>query len=202
MQDENAPPTVNKLTPVILLTLALWLAYALTIGGSGFFYYVPPPMIGLFIWTPLVLLLAAYRLSPAFREWVFGIDWRALLMLHLTRFVGIYFLILHERGRLPYAFAVPGGWGDIAAAIGALLVAAWCAPPATKLRWRLFWLWNLLGLLDIIFVMLTALRLNLTNREAMLELTKLPLSLLPTFIVPLIIVSHIFMFLRLSKQKK
>jgi len=57
--------------------------------------------------------------------------------------------------------------------------------------------WNLLGLLDNIFVVATAGRLFTSDPEGMQAMLRLPLSLLPTFLVPLIITSHMVLLRRL-----
>jgi hypothetical protein len=123
------------------------------------------------------------------------------MLFNLVRFVGIYFLILYSGGRLPYDFAVPGGWGDIVTAAFAL-VRILFVPASNKTGWSIYFLWNLLGLIDILFVAATAGRLAMAAPESMGELLKLPLSLLPTFIVPIIIYIHLVIFLRLYNSKK
>ena len=84
-----------------------------------------------------------------------AVDPRALVLFHVTRFVGFYFLVLHARGELPWAFAVPGGWGDIAVAAGALLLVVLVRPDRRGGR-RAYLAWNVVGLLDILGVVLTA----------------------------------------------
>ena len=117
--------------------------------------------------------------------------------LHLTRFVGIYFLLLYAKGQLPWAFAVPGGWGDIVVATLAALLLLLASP--TSARGRAAWIaWNVLGFLDIIFVVATAGRLFKTDPEGMQAMLRLPLSLIPTFLVPLVITSHVILLRRLS----
>jgi len=59
--------------------------------------------------------------------------------------------------------------------------------------------WNTIGLIDIIFAIFTALRFGLKDWRSMHALRELPLSLLPTFLVPLIIASHILIFVRLTR---
>ena len=46
----------------------------------------------------------------------------------------------------------------------------------------------------------TAARLGLADRESMAALVRLPLSLLPTFLVPLIIASHVVLGVRLARR--
>lgn len=125
-----------------------------------------------------------------------------MVLYHVVRFVGFYFLALYAEGRLPYAFAVPGGWGDNITAAGALLVGLAFLPIKSKGSWWAVLLWNVFGLVDILMVASTALRLALTEPGSMAELTKLPLNLLPTFIVPLIVTTHIFIFIRLAKLRR
>ena len=119
-------------------------------------------------------------------------------MLHVTRFVGIYFLILYRRGELPYAFAVPGGVGDIIVATLALPLVFLPFEESTHLRYLR--IWNVIGFIDIILVVLTAVRLNLASPWQMHALTHLPLSLLPTFLVPLILATHVVLFIRLARS--
>jgi hypothetical protein len=140
-------------------------------------------------------------LSSKFKAWCLGIDLKVFMLFNLVRFVGIYFLILYSGGRLPYDFAVPGGWGDIVTAAFALVLILF-VPASNKTGWSIYFLWNLLGLIDILFVAATAGRLAMAAPESMGELLKLPLSLLPTFIVPIIIYIHLVIFLRLYNSKK
>lgn len=157
----------------------------------------PVPTVIILVLTAAVTI-AAFAV-PALRAWVFGVDVRALVALHLTRFVGIYFLILHARGELPRAFALPAGWGDIVvAALAAALLAS--GPPATPTRRIMYRLWNLLGLIDILLAVAVATRLALADPSSMGALRRLPLSLLPTFLVPLIIASHLLLAERLSPR--
>jgi hypothetical protein len=53
------------------------------------------------------------------------------------------------------------------------------------------------GLVDILCVVMTAARLGVTAPDSMAALLRPPLSLLPTFLVPLIIASHVQLFRRL-----
>src|SRR5439155_3204326 len=136
-----APPTMTSRT-VVLVGLG-WLIVAMAIGAAGIVPSLPAPPLVLFTLT-LAVLVAGWLLA-GFRTWLATIDVRWLVGLHLTRFVGFYFLYLYGLGELPYAFAVPGGWGDIAVATLAAALLVW-GPPQGGLRRPAYMTWNVLGL--------------------------------------------------------
>ena len=194
----------------VIFGLLTWLCFALAVGVSGRFRNASALGVAATVWTLTALtLLACWRIQIV-RDWIAIVDLRWLIALHLTRFVGIYFLILGSRGDLPEGFAKPAGIGDIAIAMGAfaLLFALGRGgvrqlpdPDAAARRpylLRLLGAWNILGLIDIIFVAFAVLRLGLKDWQSMAPLRELPLSLLPTFLVPLIIASHILILVRLK----
>jgi hypothetical protein len=191
-------PAADVSTRGVLLIGLGWLLVATAFGAAGAMRSLPPAA------TPLVLLgLTAVVLALAwrragFRTWLWALDERLLVALHLTRFVGACFLYLHGRGRLPYAFAVPAGWGDITVAtLAAILLVA--GPPRDAARRAAYIAWNALGLLDILFVVATAARLVVIDPGSMTALRGLPLSLLPTFLVPLLVATHVVLGVRLLR---
>ncbi len=188
------------MTPPLAIrtTLWCWLIAALAAGRLALLQRLPMPAVQGVLFGLVLLQIAAYRNWPVWRDWADRLNLRLVVGLHLTRLVGFYFLYLYERDRLPYAFAVPGGIGDIIVAVLALAVIA--IPLAPKARLHAISIWNVVGLLDILLVVSTAARLGLADPRSMRELTVLPLSLLPTFLVPLIIASHVLIYVRTRRE--
>jgi hypothetical protein len=62
-------------------------------------------------------------------------------------------------------------------------------------------IWNGYGLIDILFVVATAAAEGRANPASMAALLRMPLSLLATFLVPLIISSHLLLFARLRARR-
>lgn len=184
----------------IILFTFMWFLIALIIGASGLIASIPPPFPQAVLVFLVSLLLILLWKSISFGRWSLNVDIRVLLLIHLTRFVGIYFLILYSRAELPYDFAVIGGWGDIIVAATSLLVLLF-SPTSGLIGFVIYFVWNLFGFIDILFVVITAGRLAIANPQSMMALTKLPLSLLPTFLVPIIIYSHIVFIIRLWRSK-
>ena len=174
-----------------------WFAVALGLGASGWLARLAPPGPQILIFGLTVGLIVAGYSVRSFRAWLTGVDLRAVVALHLSRFIGIYFLLLYARGLLPFEFAVVGGWGDIAIAATASAWLVLVRDPADHRM--LFTLWNLCGLADILFVVATAARMAMADPASMGPLRTLPLSLLPTFLVPLIIGSHVLIAWRLGR---
>jgi hypothetical protein len=192
---QKAPASESSLTPRVLRVGLIWMVCAIAAGAAGLLRAGPArlPQIVAVGLTVVVALLALGL--PGFRTWLCAVDVRALVLFHVVRFVGFYFLVLYRRGELPYDFAVKGGWGDIVVAAIALIVAA--LPAASSVRPTALRLWNVLGAADILFVVVTAGRLASSQLGSMDALRRLPLSLLPTFVVPIIFVTHGVIFLRI-----
>src|SRR5438477_10664466 len=163
--------TVSSRT-VVLIGLG-WLLIATGVGAVGIVSTLRPPAVPLVLFGLTAVVLGAGWFSMRFRAWLLAIDARWLVGLHLTRFVGAYFLYLYGRGQLPYAFAVPGGWGDIAVAALAAALLVW-GPPRGGRR-AAYVAWNVLGLADILFVVATAARLAAADPGSMVALLRLPL---------------------------
>jgi hypothetical protein len=189
------------LPPLALRTAFwVWLIAALAAGQFLWLQRLPMPAIQGILAGLTVLLVLAYRGWKTLRTWVDALDLRVLVLVHVTRFIGFYFITLYDRGELPYAFAVPGGIGDIIVAALALIAAF--APMSAERRRHALSIWNVVGFIDLILVVVTAARLGWADPAQMQALTHLPLSLLPTFLVPLLFASHLALFARLAPAKQ
>jgi hypothetical protein len=180
----------------LVIILLIWCVSAVVLGASGVIASLHPPVPQTILFGLVALLLIAYGFSSEFRLWISSVPLEWLVSVHLVRFVGFYFLWLYEHRQLPFAFAVLSGWGDIVMATFALVLLV--LRPASR---AIYQVWNTLGLADILFVVSTATRLALADPASMATLLRFPLSLLPTFIVPLIIFTHVVIFLRLKGER-
>ena len=186
-------------TRVVMLGTAAWLVLAFAVGASGGLDGARPPLPQVLIAGLSVVLLILYWTPTPVRRFADAVDVRVLVLVHVTRVVaGAWFLVLYGRGELPWAFAVPGGWGDIVVGVAAALVCLVPRPESGGGR-RVLLVWNLVGFLDILMVVSTATRLGLSDPDLMRALLRLPLSMLPTFLVPIIIATHVIIFVRLGR---
>ncbi len=111
---------------------------------------------------------------------------RPLLILHSFRFIGLAFLVPGVVSPdLPSAFARPAGYGDLIAAVLALLALAGLQ---SRLGITLVWLFNIWGSADLVYAFYQG------NRSG-LEPGQLGATyFIPTFIVPLLLITHALVF--------
>jgi hypothetical protein len=185
---------------VIITVLAGWFVAATAFVATGALgrMSLPPPVVVVGL---AIAITAPVLASRTMRAWLLTTDVRPFLALHLVRFVGIAFLILVQRGTLSPAF-VPIGWGDAIAAVGAvaLLVTGSSAP--SRGWWRALLAWNVFGLADMMMLVATGIRLGLVDPGQFALFRQLPFGLLPTFFVPLIIATHVFIFVKLFARRE
>ena len=148
------------------------LAFLLSVGGSLLSYAL------IAIWYVVPRLSKLPRVEALL----------PLILLHTFRTVGLVFLFPQVTGgALPPGFAAPAAYGDLLTT-----GLAWLAIFALRLRpgWALplVWLFNLVGITDLLFAMYNG------------AVTGLPFFhlgvawLLLTFYVPLLLVSHVIVF--------
>jgi hypothetical protein len=140
--------------------------------------------------TPIVLFSLWFAGSETFRRFTRSLNPGTLTLVQSWRILGFIFVLLQARGVLPAIFALPAGYGDMAIGATASLVAWKLANPGHR---GSFILWQALGIADLV----TAVGLGTTagllspHGASMAAMTVLPLSLIPTFIVPLFFIFHV-----------
>jgi len=178
---------VKTLTVAII---SLW--FLLAFGGSWFGVFDskqrPPIPLGAAALLPVVAYAICYLTWTEFRRFVLAANLRFLTLAQTWRVGGVVFLILYHQGLLPSVFALPAGWGDIA--IGAI-------SSKTSFPKKIFVAWNLLGMFDLVMavtlgILASASPLGVLAGEVTTQVMgTFPLSLIPTFFVPLLIIFHL-----------
>ncbi len=173
--------------------IAAWFIFALSASALHLFKTdpdVPPLALGLAVLIPLVVFLLWFATSVGFRQFALSLNPRTLTFVHSWRIAGFTFLALYAAGLLPGVFALPAGWGDIAIGATAPLAAL---KLANFSRRRGFIFWQTLGIVDLVtaVVLGTTARWISPSEPSTAIMSALPMSLIPTFAVPLLIMLHI-----------
>jgi hypothetical protein len=175
--------------------LVIWAALAVVAAQIAAPHLIERPfLVPLAIWGTVLGMLAARGASPAFRAFTREADLRPAILAHLVRIpYGAAFLWLAARGEMSPLFAHVAGPGDIVAGALALPAALLIA------RHRRFvLLWSALGLADILVVMATAARVLFSpERAGMAAFGHFPFDVLPWLVVPLIVLTHLWVLARL-----
>jgi hypothetical protein len=122
-----------------------------------------------------------------------------LIAVQAVRALGVSFILLYFAGRLPAPFAPVAGWGDTVIGVTALPLAYLASRAANTWRGAI-WLWNSLGLLDLI----VAVGLGAMSAPGPLQLfagpsdsaimTTVPWIVIPCFLVPALAFVHLAIF--------
>src|SRR5207245_8335312 len=107
-----------------------------------------PGCVLAFVFSTTILCIAAGRLR-SLRAAFHRVPLWLLVGVHSVRLLGVSFIILFAAGRLPAPFAPVAGWGDIF--VGATAVpVAWLAYRQTTNAGAILWIWNVIGIADLI----------------------------------------------------
>jgi len=197
------PRLAASVTAGLLAWGGLGVALAALHAGWGAPFRFTPVLVALAYALPVVLVVAALRRAPRLRA-ALGTRsalWR-LASIQLARNVGLVFLVLHARGRLPGLFTYPAAWGDVAIGVTAP-VAMWALwsreaqvrRPGSGWR-RAFVAWNVAGLADhVVAVTLGVLcfpgALHLLHvHPTTVVFAGLPMVLFPIYMVPFAAMGH------------
>jgi len=135
-------------------------------------------------------LIAKWTLAPRLKTLTTNQALFWLTLPHAFRHIGMVFLVPSVLAQpLPDAFALPAAYGDLAAGLLALLALA-----ALRHHWTvaitLTWLFNIVGFADLLNALRhTAVAPNFGSAWY-----------IPTFLVPLLLVTHAMIFARLFKS--
>lgn len=128
---------------------------------------------------------------------------RGIVAFHLIRILaGIAFLSEAAAGTLPRSLAIGAGIGDIVVGLLAIPLLVFAFPIDTELKRRAVLAWNAVALADILLVLIVGAATTGAGSDALSRMTMLPMSLLPTFVVPLVLVTHGIIFWRLLRSEK
>ena len=195
----NKHPNVRS---VVLVALAVWFALVFFLGAQGAFVAgagSPPVPIFLGLAIPLGVFVAAYFGWTPFRDFILGADLRFVAAIQAWRWAGAQFFWLYAWSVLPGLFAFPAAVGDMAIGVTApWIVLGLVRNPSFALS-RRYVIWNILGIVDFVvavsmatlssgaFPGISALIGNVTTSP----MARLPLVLIPAFMVPLFTMLHL-----------
>ncbi len=193
----------------VAVGLSLWFVLVVILAATRALYYehgLGAHGLGIAVTLPIAVLCLVVARTQSLREGFSRVPLWLLTGVHTVRLLGISFIILYAAHRLPAPFAPVAGWGDIFVGATALPVA-WLAYRRPANARPILWIWNLVGLVDLIAAVGLGVfsspgpqRLIFTEPSSAI-MTTLPWLLIPGFLVPLLFAVHIGIFVRLAQRR-
>jgi hypothetical protein len=183
-----------------LIVLAAWFFLAVWLSVTG--KLVTHGGLPLGILATIVLPLLVYAGDGRAGHPLFGgllrLDLQSLIAAQTFRILGVTFIVAWLGGKLPGGFALPAGIGDIAVGLLAPFVASAVARRPERLAPA--WIFTLLGVTDLVIAVGSGVLHGgpplglLAGAITTDAVTRYPLSLIPTFGVPLALLLHVRTF--------
>jgi hypothetical protein len=191
-----------------VLVLSCWCGAAITLALLGVYQgsRTQTPTIEFGILIPILVGAVAIWRSARVGQMIDGIPQHWLVGVQVFRLVGIVFLVLYASGQLPGIFALPAGIGDALVGIMAPIIAIRIANNASGSA-NLVRAWNWFGILDLIVAVSTGFLTSPSPLQLFsfdlpnYLISKFPLVLIPTFLVPLAILLHIASLVKLNRSE-
>ncbi len=192
-----------------LFIAAGWVILQTIIGLSGIYQNTElmPPRIMLFGVFPALIFIAMTFLTTKGKMFIDSIDLKTLTYFHTIRIpVEIVLALLFHQGLVSVLMTFEGTNFDIFSGITAPIVA-YLAYRTTKVNRKLMLVWNILCLLLLLNVVITAVFAfpspfqKLAFDQPNIAILYFPFNLLPTFIVPTVLFSHLVAIRQLTNGK-
>jgi hypothetical protein len=191
---------VSRETKIVMAALlGLWVGIA-TAGSAALAR--PFPIMGLFVAAPLTAAIIATA-WPGARKAMLGLPLPLLVGLNVGRVFAVLFLLVAAEGRMSGPFPHSAGWGDIISGVVALPLI-WLARDPAKNKVALH-LWNAFGMLDLVAAIVLGVMsapgslLQVFPDPGSEAMTRLPLSFVPTVLVPIWMVLHAIIWAKLRR---
>lgn len=160
----------------------VWFASAFVLSVTGVFERVSPAVLLLGGLAGTVGgYLTLMRWSDAFRHLAGRISLRGATLVEAGRIVGGSYILLDPK--LPDAFALLTGWSDVVVGVSAPLAARWLVTSGGEPKAG-FALWHAHGLAWIVVSVVS-------GAWTSAAMNVFPLSLIPTFLGPMVILAHL-----------
>jgi len=178
---------------VISGLIAIWFIVVFTISSLGGFTNASNRLglsVAVAALAPLIAFFVWFSVSKGLRDYTMSLSPVRLTAAQSFRLVGFTFVLLEAYRSLPAIFALPAGYGDMFIGATATLAAWKLAEPRRR---SYYIVWQFLGVLDLV----TAVTLGVTSPLLaphgipVTLMAVLPLSLIPTFFVPLFLIFHV-----------
>lgn len=165
-----------------------------------------PPKLFLFGILPVLICIAVIFISPAGRRFIDGVSLEAITLLNVVRVpVEIVLWLLFIYNAIPAIMTFEGRNFDIIIGITAPIMA-WLVFTKKKLSQKVLLIWNCLGLLLLLNIVVIAILSTVSPLQKFgfdqpnLAILYFPFTWLPTFIVPVVLLGHLISIRRLTKS--
>ncbi|MEZ4799057.1 MAG: hypothetical protein R2809_04600 [Flavobacteriales bacterium] len=189
---------VQKRVHVLALAILAWLIFQSTLTLNR--WYMDREAMPPHIMFPVLFMFAMFALlafTPRGKRFLNGLSLEVITWLHLVRIpveIALYWLAFYKQA--PWSMTFYGHNYDIVFGITAPIIA-YFGIRKKKISPVIIKVWNILGVVSLLIIMITAAGATATKIQAWdfdrpnYAITHFPFSWLPSFIAPMVLLAHI-----------
>ena len=204
-----SPAVAARTFRLSALILVAWFIAPIALSASGVFDVDENgvPTIQYAIFLPILIGGVLIWRSKAVQRLIDAVPQPWLVGVQFYRALGVVFLGLYATDKLPGLFALPAGIGDVITGLLAPVVALAYARSPKRAAGHVR-AWNIFGILDLTVAVGAAFATApsaiglITVHPNSALMTVLPMSVIPTFLVPLSIVLHVASLAKLKRDQE
>ncbi|MEL7122934.1 MAG: hypothetical protein AAFO07_26030 [Bacteroidota bacterium] len=187
---------------MVLIFYFLYLAYVSYACLEGWFdtLSLPPAILKMTTLPLLLFLLVVIFNLPIYKRILNQLALSDLVGVHIFRLIGSFFILLTIYGALPKSMGLIAGIGDVLIAISSIPIA-YAIKNKSKNALTIVWIWNTLGLIDILLTSTLAQvftkRAIETGMPGVEVLAQFPFCFIPAFAPATIIFLHLSIYRKL-----
>lgn len=198
--------TIKSKANLIVIVLSSWLIIQAIVAFNNFYLDTTslPPKLLLAVVPTFIVIILLFAIKQG-RVWIDSLPLKALTYLHVVRIpveLVLYFLFLHRA--VPELMTFTGRNFDIVAGISAPILA-YLAFTKKRINKKVVLIWNFISLALLLNIVIHAILSapfplqQLAFEQPNVAILHFPFVWLPTFIVPIVLFSHLVAIRQLSK---
>jgi hypothetical protein len=206
---KSANSNTQKIAPYVLVFSIVWIILQSVLSLNGVFYSntnLLPPRIVLLGILPMLLLFIILFNTKNGKQFIDSLPLFHITLINCVRIpveIVLYWLFIHQL--VPQIMTFEGLNFDILAGISAPIIA-YLGFISLKLNRNLFLIWNIISLVLLLNIVILAILSvpspfqQISFDQPNIAILYFPFSLLPTFVVPVVIFGHLASIRQLIKK--
>jgi hypothetical protein len=197
----SGPVETSGVSYTILGLFFVWLLIPLLLSVLGLFVVSPALCIGVSCVSLVIPTMMGLSLSQSFRYFILYSPAKWLILFRSVSALFIAPLLFRASNEYGRYIPLSDGWFDVLILLFIPILYFTSNRLDSQLKWWILWVWNTLGIIDMIMAFDTIMTWSIVSSKAGIGVAPLSYPLFRCLAVALILVSHMGLYVHLCKSR-